>query len=135
MGGAALTALLVSDQIKSPVPFFAISQALSGLSRQLLAESENELVVWRRRLSKVLAKEGRVLAEVLPALEHVFQPGWLDSLPPIIVLGPAESEKRFQDLVQRVLRVFARGGRPLVIMFGTFYSSSLLHAWTAGRKR
>ncbi|KAK4703939.1 hypothetical protein P7C70_g2274, partial [Phenoliferia sp. Uapishka_3] len=105
------------DQIKSPVPFFAISQALSGLLRQLLSESEPQLVVWRRRLSKVLAREGRVLAEVLPALENVFEIGWLENLPPIISLGPAESERRFQDLVQKVLRVFARGGRPLVIMF------------------
>ncbi|KAM0752526.1 hypothetical protein T439DRAFT_379572 [Meredithblackwellia eburnea MCA 4105] len=105
------------DQIKSPVPFFAISQALSGLFRQLLSEPEPLLVIWRRRITKALDKEGRVLAEVLPAIENIFQAGWVDTLPQIVSLGAAESEKRFQALVLRVLKVFGRHGKPLVLMF------------------
>lgn len=52
-------------------------------------------------------------------LENVFEPGWLDTLPPIVPLGSAESENRFQNIVRRVLRTFARAGKPLVVVFGT----------------
>ncbi|GJN88386.1 hypothetical protein Rhopal_001352-T1 [Rhodotorula paludigena] len=105
------------DQIKSPVPFFAITQALSGLFRQLLSEPEAQLAVWRRRLSRALGKEGRVLADMLPSLEQVFEPGWLDEQPPVPQLAPQESTERFQQLVQRVLKAFARSGKPLVVVF------------------
>ncbi|GAA5970007.1 hypothetical protein JCM11641_000231 [Rhodosporidiobolus odoratus] len=105
------------DQIKSPVPFFAITQALSGLFRQLLAEPEASLSLWRRRLSRALGKEARVLAEVLPSLEHLYERGWLESQPHLPVLGAAEGAQRFQSLVQGVLRTFARAGKPLVIVF------------------
>lgn len=108
-----------ADQIVSPVPDFALSQALSSCLRQILSESEAQLVVWRRRLAKALRREGRILADVLPILENVFEPGWLDTLPPIVPLGSAESENRFQNIVRRVLRTFARAGKPLVVVFGT----------------
>ncbi|ORY92797.1 hypothetical protein BCR35DRAFT_311761 [Leucosporidium creatinivorum] len=105
------------DQIKSPVPFFAISQALSNLFRQILSEPTPKLILWRRRISHALGKEGHVLADVLPTLENVFEPGWMDTLPPVPVLGAKESEERFRDCVLRVLKVFAREGRPLVLVF------------------
>lgn len=108
---------LRSDQIKSPVPFFAISQALTGLFRQILSESEPQLVIWRKRLSTALGKEGRILFDVLPTLENVFKNNWVKTLPPVVNLGPTESEERFQGVVRRVLRVFARSGSPLVIFF------------------
>ncbi|BGP14068.1 hypothetical protein JCM10213v2_002006 [Rhodosporidiobolus nylandii] len=113
------------DQIKSPVPFFAITQALSGLLRQLLSEPEASLAVWRRRLSRAIGKEARVLADVLPSLEHVFQRGWIDLQPPVPVLSAAESEARFQGLVQKVLRTFARAGKPLVVLFDDLQWSTL----------
>lgn len=105
------------DQIKSPVPFFAISQALTGLFRQILSESEPQLVIWRQRLSTALGKEGRILFDVLPTLENLFKNNWVKTLPPVTQLGPTESEERFQGVVRRVLRVFARSGSPLVIFF------------------
>ncbi|GAA5947465.1 hypothetical protein JCM3765_001690 [Sporobolomyces pararoseus] len=105
------------DQIKSPVPFFVITQALNGLFRQLLSEPEARLAVWRRRLQRALGKEGRVLADVLPAVENVFERGWLDGQPAVAVIGAQESEERFQNIVQKVLRIFARADRPLVVLF------------------
>ncbi|KAK4047734.1 hypothetical protein OIV83_005242 [Microbotryomycetes sp. JL201] len=105
------------DQIKSPVPFYAITQALSNLLRQILSEPEAKLIEWRRRLDSALGKEGRVLAELLPSLETVFPPGWMESLPPVVPLGAVESEERFQSVVQQVLQVFAQSGRPLVLVF------------------
>ncbi|GAA5929492.1 hypothetical protein JCM3775_002356 [Rhodotorula graminis] len=105
------------DQIKSAVPFFAITQSLSGLFRQLLSESATQLAVWRRRLSRALGKEARILADVLPSLEHVFERGWLAEQPVVPILSPQESNERFQSVVQKVLRTFARAGKPLVVVF------------------
>lgn len=92
------------DQIKSPVPFFAVSRALSGLFRHLLSESEAHLVVWRRRLTRAMGKEGRILSDYIPTLENLFEPLWLEGLPQILPLTPAESGNRFQSLVKKVLR-------------------------------
>ncbi|KAK4056866.1 hypothetical protein OIO90_002116 [Microbotryomycetes sp. JL221] len=105
------------DQIKSPVPFYAITQALSSLLRQILSEPEAKLVSWRRRLERALGKEGRVLADLMPSLETVFKSGWIESLPPVVPLGATESEERFQSVVQRVFQIFARPGKPLVLVF------------------
>ncbi|GAA5903955.1 uncharacterized protein JCM6883_002039 [Sporobolomyces salmoneus] len=112
------------DQIKSPVPFFAITQSLNGLFRQLLSEPEARLAVWRRRLQRAVGKEGRVLADVLPSLENVFEPGWLESQPTVATIGAQESEERFQNLVQKVLRIFARADKPLVVLFDDLQWSS-----------
>ncbi|SCV74352.1 BQ2448_6784 [Microbotryum intermedium] len=112
------------DQYKSPVPFFAIVQSLSGLLRQVLAEPEASLLRWRKRIHAALGKEGRALADLLPALELIFEPGWLETLPPLVPLGAAESEQRFQGLVRSILRTFARPGRPLVIVFDDLQWSS-----------
>ncbi|BGP22990.1 hypothetical protein JCM10295v2_001881 [Rhodotorula toruloides] len=111
------------DQIKSPVPFFAITQSLSGLFRQLLSEPEARLAVWRRRLTRALGKEARVIAEVLPILEQLFEPGWLERQPQVPVLNPQESEERFRGVVQKVLRAFARAGKPLVVVFVTMIAA------------
>lgn len=54
---------------------------------------------------------------MLPALENVFERGWLDSQPAVAVLGAHESEERFQTLVQKVLRIFARADKPLIVLF------------------
>ncbi|BGP60434.1 hypothetical protein NBRC10512_004439 [Rhodotorula toruloides] len=113
------------DQIKSPVPFFAITQSLSGLFRQLLSEPEAQLAVWRRRLTRALGKEARVIADVLPTLEQLFEPGWLEKQPQVPVLNPQESEERFRGVVQKVLRAFARAGKPLVVVFDDLQWSTL----------
>lgn len=107
-----------TDQIKSPVPLFAVTQALSGLVRQLLSEPEVQLVAWRRRLSRAVGTEGRILADTLPFVEQLFEPGWLAKQPEVPVLSPQESEERIKSLVQRLLRAFSRAGKPLVLVFG-----------------
>lgn len=124
MRPAELCRRAVADQIKSAVPFFAITQSLSGLFRQLLSESAAQLTVWRRRLSRALGKEARILADVLPSLEHVFERGWMQEQPAVPVLSPHESNERFQSLVQKVLRAFARAGKPLVVVFGASFRLS-----------
>lgn len=63
---------------------------------------------------------------MLPTLENVFETGWADTLPAVVLLGPAESEERFQGVVRRVLRTFAKAGAPLVVVFGRFPSSLTL---------
>lgn len=114
---AALTGSF-TDQIKSPVPLFAVTQALSGLVRQLLSEPEVQLVAWRRRLSRAVGTEGRILADTLPFVEQLFEPGWLAKQPEVPVLSPQESEERIKTLMQRLLRAFSRAGKPLVLVFG-----------------
>lgn len=88
------------DQIKSSIPFTSLYQALSELIRHILTEPPSALAVWRKRITDALGGDAKIVADVIPNLQVVFGPGWLEGLPQPIALGPSESETRFKRLVQ-----------------------------------
>jgi predicted ATPase/transcriptional regulator with GAF, ATPase, and Fis domain len=98
------------DQVLRNQPFSALIQALRGLLRQLLAESEAQLAAWRKRLSDALGVNGGVLAEVIPEIELIVGP---QPAPP--ALGPAEAQNRFQMVFQNFVGALARPAHPLVL--------------------
>jgi predicted ATPase/transcriptional regulator with GAF, ATPase, and Fis domain len=98
------------DQVVRGVPFGALIQALRGLVRQLLGESESELAAWRTRLTAALGANGGVLAEVIPEIALIVGP---QAAPP--VLGATETLNRFQLVFQNFIGALARPEHPLVI--------------------
>ncbi len=98
------------DQVVRGVPFGALIQAMRGLVRQLLTESEERLDAWRARLTEALGANGGVLAEVIPEIELI-----IGKQPAPVALGPAESLNRFQLVFQNFVGALARKEHPLVI--------------------
>jgi predicted ATPase/GAF domain-containing protein len=98
------------DQYAHGVPFDALIQALRGLVRQLLGESETQLANWRLRLRAALGANGGVLAEFSPEIELLLGP---QTPPP--ELGPAEALNRFQMVFQQFVGALADPEHPLVI--------------------
>ena len=98
------------DQLQRDIPYSAIIQALRGLMRQLLAEAESRLELWRERLLNVIGPNGQVLIDLLPELELII--GIQVSVPE---LSPLETKNRLHLLMLNFLRVFASAEHPLVI--------------------
>jgi predicted ATPase/GAF domain-containing protein len=97
------------DQI-ARAPYGALIQAFRGLLRQLLAEGEERLARWRQRLNAALGTGSGVLAPVIPEIELVLGS---QIQPP--VLGPTETQNRFQLAVQSLLGALAQKEHPLVV--------------------
>jgi predicted ATPase len=98
------------DQLQRDVPFSAIVMALHDLVRQLLAESQQQQRAWRDAIVGAVGRNGRVITEVVPALERIIGPQ-----PPLAPLEPTESQNRFNHVFQSFLQVFCRENRPLTV--------------------
>src|SRR5262249_4261360 len=98
------------DQLERTVPYGAIVQALGRFVRQLLAEPEANLAVWRNRLREGLGANGRALAHAMPELEQV-----LGALPALPDLSPQQTQTRFQRTVAAFLRAVAAPEHPFVV--------------------
>jgi predicted ATPase/transcriptional regulator with GAF, ATPase, and Fis domain/tRNA A-37 threonylcarbamoyl transferase component Bud32 len=97
------------DQI-ARLPYGAFIQAFRGLCKQFLTEGEDELALWRARLSQALGVNGGVIAEVIPEIELI-----LGKQPVAPLLEPAEAQNRFRMVFQNFVKALARKGQPLVI--------------------
>jgi predicted ATPase len=97
------------DQI-ARIPYGAFIQAFRALCRQLLTEGEQQLALWRVRLSEALGVNGGVIAQVIPEIELIIGPQ-----PPAPPLAPAEAQNRFRLVFQNFVGALARREHPLVI--------------------
>jgi predicted ATPase/transcriptional regulator with GAF, ATPase, and Fis domain len=98
------------DQLDRSTPYGALLQALRGLVRQVLAESEPRIAALRERLALALGLNAGVVAAVIPELELLLGPQ-----PPASPLSPAEAQNRFDYVFESFLSVFARPEHPLVV--------------------
>jgi predicted ATPase len=98
------------DQLQRDVPFSAIVAALHDLVRQVLTESPAQTRAWRDAVVGAVGRSGRVITDVVPALERIIGPQ-----PPLAPLEPAESQNRFNHAFQGFLQVFCRENHPLLV--------------------
>ncbi|HEY0792455.1 MAG TPA: AAA family ATPase [Chthoniobacterales bacterium] len=98
------------DQYQRGIPYATLAQAFQGLVGQVLAQREADVAPWRHALREALGTHGQLLVNLIPELELLLGPQ-----PPVPDLPPADTKNRFQRVVRRFLRVFARPGRPLAL--------------------
>jgi predicted ATPase/signal transduction histidine kinase len=98
------------DQLRRDVPYASILQALRGLLRQVLTESEAKVKARRALLHAALGAHGGVLIPVLPELEVLIGPQ-----PPVPELGASETRSRFHRAIGHFVQVFAQPEHPLVL--------------------
>ncbi|MCP4577647.1 MAG: serine/threonine-protein kinase PknK, partial [Deltaproteobacteria bacterium] len=98
------------DQLKKSVPYAPLVQAFQELIRQILAESDAEISIWKEELLKALGPNGRVIIEVIPELELI-----IGSQPKVPTLGPAENVNRFNYVFENFINTFAAEDHSLVI--------------------
>ncbi|EIJ42166.1 putative ATPase [Beggiatoa alba B18LD] len=97
------------DQFKRNIPYDSIFQAFRGLVRQLLTESDNQLILWREKLSSYLGPNGQVLIDVVPEIEQI-----IGTQPPVPELSPSATRNRFNLVLLNFISAFS-ATQPLVI--------------------
>jgi PAS domain S-box-containing protein len=98
------------DQFKRNIPYSAVVSAFRKLMRQLLSESEANLLQWREKLLAALGSNGQVIINVIPEVELV-----IGKQPPVPEVGSTEAQNRFNFAFQKFIRVFCSQDHPLVI--------------------
>jgi predicted ATPase/serine phosphatase RsbU (regulator of sigma subunit)/tRNA A-37 threonylcarbamoyl transferase component Bud32 len=98
------------DQFQRNVPYSALVIAFKGLVRQLLTESEAQLIQWREKLLAALGANGQVIIDVIPEVELI-----VGKQLPVPELGPTESQNRFNLVFGQFIRAFCTKEHPLVI--------------------
>jgi predicted ATPase/GAF domain-containing protein/tRNA A-37 threonylcarbamoyl transferase component Bud32 len=98
------------EQFQRNIPYSALIQSFQELIQQLLSESEHQLAIWQEKLLAALGSNGQVIVDVIPEVELI-----IGKQPPIIQLGPTESQNRFNLVFQQFISVFAQPEHPLVL--------------------
>ena len=98
------------DQFKRNIPYASLIQAFHDLMRQLLAESEEQIQIWKSKLLEALGSNGQVVIDVIPEVELIV--GKQQSVPQ---LGSTESQNRFNLVFQKFIGIFAQPEHPLVL--------------------
>ena len=98
------------DQFQRNVPYASPIQAFRELARQLLTETEEQIAVWRAKLTAALGNNGSIITDVIPELESI-----IGSQTPVPELPPSEAQNRFNLVFRTFIHVFCQVDRPLVI--------------------
>ncbi len=91
-------------------PYSGLIEALRGVFRQILGESEDQVAHWRERFLAAFGPNGRVLVDVIPELELIVGPQ--PAVPP---LGPTESQNRFRLVFGGLIDALARFDHPVAL--------------------
>lgn len=92
------------------MPYSGLVEALRGLLRQILAETDEHIERWRQRFLDAFSSNGQIVIDVIPEVELV-----VGRQPPATALGPTESQKRFQLVFSRFIEAFARPEHPVAM--------------------
>ncbi len=98
------------DVYQKNIPYSSLIQALRNLVRTFLTESDDRVTAWKRKITKVVGENGKVITDVIPELTVLIGPQ-----PYVKPLPPVESRNRFHDLFGRFVACLASESNPLTI--------------------
>lgn len=98
------------EQYRKDVPYSSIIQAFQSLVRQILSQSDYEIILWKDRLEAALGQNAKVITDVIGDVELIMGPQ-----PDVPVLGPEETRNRFNLMFERFVGVFSGANYPLVL--------------------
>jgi diguanylate cyclase (GGDEF)-like protein len=92
------------------IPYYAFVQAFNDLCNQLMAESEAKLNEWREKILVALANNGRILLDIIPALEVI-----IGQQPPVGKVGRKEAQNRLRLVFKSFIKAISCSEKPLAI--------------------
>ncbi len=98
------------ERDKKYIPYNAIVQAFTGLAKQILAEGDDKIAEWKEHILSVLGPNGKIISDIIPLFELI-----IGKQPEVPLVGPVESQNRFDLTFQGFIKVLANKAHPLVI--------------------
>ena len=98
------------DQYQRDVPYSALAYAFNGFCSLVLAESDEEVAEWKKKILEAVGNNGQVLIEVVPHLE-----GILGKQPPVPEVDPQAAKNRFNQVLYSFMSHICSEGHPLVL--------------------
>jgi PAS domain S-box-containing protein len=98
------------DQFKRDIPYATVAEAFRNLVRQILTQSDAEVLRWRKAFLQALGPNGQLMVSLIPELELV-----IGKQPLVPDLSPQEAQNRFLMVFRRFVGVFARKEHPLAL--------------------
>ncbi len=98
------------DQFRKDVPYSSIIQAFQSLVRQILTESNEKINLWKDKILSAIGSNGKIITEIFPEMELVI--GKQKEVP---ILGPEETQNRFNLVFQNLIGIFSAKEHPLVL--------------------
>ncbi|KCZ71707.1 putative ATPase [Candidatus Methanoperedens nitroreducens] len=98
------------DVYQRNIPYSSLIQAFRNLTRTFLTESDERVLLWKKKILDAVGQNGKVLTDVIPELETLIGPQ-----PEVKTLPPIESLNRFHDLFDRFLTCLASEENPLAL--------------------
>jgi diguanylate cyclase (GGDEF)-like protein len=98
------------DQFERDVPYYAITQAFTGLIRQILSEPQVVLDTWNKRIVDALGPNTHLIIDIIPELEQITGPQ-----PALVDINPLDAQNRFQLAFRQFLSLFANETHPLAL--------------------
>jgi PAS domain S-box-containing protein len=98
------------DQFKRDIPYATLAQAFRSLVRQILTQSDAEVLRWRTAILEALGPNGQLIVSLVPEIELI-----IGEQPPVADLPAQDVQNRFQMVFRRFLGVFGRSERPLAL--------------------
>ena len=98
------------NQFSRHQPYATFTQAIGKLIRQILTETEVQLLAWKNEILETVGISGQLLFSVVPDLALLIGPQ-----PDVAPLPPVEARNRFNDLFCRFISCLATQEHPLVL--------------------
>ena len=98
------------EQYKRDIPYFTIVQAFREVMLDILAESADSVVAWRRRIQAALGPNGQLIVDLIPQVGLV-----IGAQPPVPELSLGEAEIRLRRVLREFVCAFATRERPLAV--------------------
>ncbi len=98
------------DQNARNIPHSTIAQAFGELVRDILVDSDERRAFWARAIHDALGGDARIVTDMIPPLKLL-----VGEPPPLPPVPPTEMEQHVRRAFRELVRVFTRGGRPVVL--------------------
>ena len=98
------------DQIHRSIPYSAIVQALTQFTELILADSDENLRIWKSKILDEIGTQGRILTDLIPGLIHI-----IGEQPEVPELGGLEALNRLNYVFRKFVKVISQQEHPVVM--------------------
>ncbi len=98
--------------MEQSLPHHVLIQAFSALFEQILAEPEEILTEWRKKIINTVNPNGKIITDIIPIAKHL-----IGEQPELIQLPAKERQNRFNTVFYNLCWMFAKKEHPLLFFF------------------